>query len=280
MGLHKMFTLATKYIGCTAIAALALLYVESKDWRNNARPTWTDYSTAVGELRHLVLQDGSQVDLNTGTEIRTRVDADRREVILTRGEARFRVQRSEGAPIFVSAGTAKVKAAGTEFSIRLVNSAQVDVLVEEGRVDISVPAHQARFPDMLASTLSLSVSAGESISLRSNDVYARETLSPPALKRRTAWTDGWIWFSKDPLPEAVAELNRYHREQLVLVDPALARLEIGGRFRSTDLDSFIATLEHSFDVRAGSSAVRETGAATIYLAARCRRAQQQCNWPM
>jgi hypothetical protein len=61
--------------------------------------------------------------------------------------------------------------------------------------------------------------------------------------------DGWIWFSKDPLPEAVAEFNRYHREQLVLVDPALARLEIGGRFRSTDLDSFIATLEHSFDVR-------------------------------
>ncbi|HEV7445809.1 MAG TPA: hypothetical protein VGO18_24750, partial [Steroidobacteraceae bacterium] len=32
-----------------------------------------------------------------------------------------------------------------------------------------------------------------------------------------------------------------------LVGPALSRLEIGGRFRGTDLDSFIATLEpHSW----------------------------------
>jgi ferric-dicitrate binding protein FerR (iron transport regulator) len=108
----------------------------------------------------------------------------------------------------------------------------------------------------------------------------RAQLPPAILKRRTAWTDGWIWFFKEPLPEAVAEFNRYHRERLVLVDPALARLEIGGRFRSTDLDSFIASLEHAFHVRATSPPVRGTGATTIYLTGSCGRAQQQCNWPM
>jgi len=129
----------------------------------------------------------------------------------------------------------------------------------------------------LSSPAALSVCAGESISLQSNAVYAREKLSPAVLKRRTAWADGWPWFSTEPLPEAVAEFNSYHDQQLVLVDPRLASLEIGGRFRSNDLDSFIATLEHSFDVRATASADHGTGSAIIYLSERCLRAQQQCN---
>jgi ferric-dicitrate binding protein FerR (iron transport regulator) len=107
----------------------------------------------------------------------------------------------------------------------------------------------------------LTVSASELLSLRPNAPYLRQKLSPAALERKTAWTDGWIWFAKVPLPEAVGEFNRYHDQQLVLVDPRLARLEVGGRFRSTDLDSFIATLEHSFDVQATSPAVRGTGSA-------------------
>lgn len=123
-------------------------------------------------------------------------------------------------------------------------------------------------------------SAGEFIFLKPNAVAERAKLSVAGLKRQTAWTDGWLWFSQAPLPEAVAEFNRYHRQQLVLVDPALASLEIGGRFRSSDLASFIATLEHSFDVQAVSSAVGRTRAATIYLTKRCARAQQQCNWPL
>jgi ferric-dicitrate binding protein FerR (iron transport regulator) len=68
---HKMFTLATKSIGCTAIAALALLYVERKDWLADAPPAGVAHSARIGELRHLVLKDGSYVDLNTGSEIRT-----------------------------------------------------------------------------------------------------------------------------------------------------------------------------------------------------------------
>jgi transmembrane sensor len=163
---------------------------------------------------------------------------------------------------------------------------ETEVLVIEGRIAIeggrgATVAHVQRsqaIPRPGATPFVLTVSAGESIGINSTTVISRAKLSPAALKRRTAWMDGWIWFSKDPLPEAVAEFNRYHREQLVLVDPALARLEIGGRFRTTDLDSFIATLEHSFAVRTVSSAVRGTG-ATVYLTS-CRRARQQCNWPM
>jgi transmembrane sensor len=270
------------------LAVIAILRVDSDQWVPHPHPVWTLHATNVGGIQRVILQDGSQVDLNTGSEIKVRFTGGQREVVLTHGEALFTVVHHPGWPFSVRAGGATIRAVGTKFSVRLREDSETEVLVIEGRIAIdggggAAVTHLQRSQGIRRPGVSpfvLTVSAGESIGINSTTVLSRAKLSPAALKRRTAWTDGWIWFSKDPLPEAVAEFNRYHREQLVLVDPALAGLEIGGRFRSTDLDSFIATLEHSFDVRAVSSAVRGTGAGTIYLTGSCWRAQQQCNWPM
>jgi transmembrane sensor len=261
-----MFRWATRFTGCTAAAALALLYVEHEDLLTDTASAGVIHSTAVGEVRHLDLQGGNRVDLNTGSQIRTRVESGGRVVVLTRGEARFRVESRDRVAFFVFAGNASLKSAGADFSVRLVDSSQLDVLVASGRVDISVPAAAAAASFRPSPPVSVAASSGEAISLRPGVVYVRQRLSAAAVERRTAWTDGWIWFCAAPLPQAIAEFNRYHEQKLVLVDPRLVSFEIGGRFRSTDLDSFIATLEHSFDVRA--TAVPGTRAATIYLTER------------
>jgi transmembrane sensor len=264
------------------LVVISMLRVDSAQWVPHPNDVWTLYATNVGGIQRVILQDGTQVDLNTGSEIKVRFTGRQREIVLTHGEALFTVVHRPGWPFSVRAGGATIRAVGTKFSVRLREDDETEVLVIEGRIAIDgARVAVANVPRWRGATpFALIVSAGESVAVNSTTVLARMKLPPATLKRRTAWTDGWIWFSKDPLPEAVAEFNRYHREQLVLVDPALASLEIGGRFRSTDLDSFIATLEHSFDVRAVSSAVRGTGAATIYLTGTCWRAQQQCNWPM
>lgn len=252
-----------------AVAALALLYVERRQLLDDSASVGVTYWTAIGEVRHLDLQGGRRVDLNTGSQIRIHLGSGGYVVVLTRGEARFRVQHNEHndrVPFLVSAGSASMKSADADFSVRLVNSSQLDVLVESGRVDIGVAAPDAPAVSLWWSpAVSVSASSGEAILLRSGAVYARQKLSRAAVERRTAWTDGWIWFFEEPLPQAIAEFNRYHEQQLVLVDPRLASLEIGGRFRSSDLDSFIATLEHSFDVRTASTTVPGATATTIYL---------------
>jgi transmembrane sensor len=204
-------------------------------------------------------------------------------MLLTHGEALFTVMSNPTWPFAVKAGEVTIRTTDAKLSVRVRENGETDVLVIKGHAAIyrgksaaiaNVPRSQATAP------FPLILSAGESIAVSSTSVLVREQLSPAILKRRIAWTDGWIWFSKAPLPEAVAEFNRYHREQLVLVDPALARLEVGGRFLSADLDSFIAALEQHFDVRAMPSAVHGTGAASIYLTRSCKRAKQQCNWTM
>jgi len=245
-----------------ALAALALLRADSHLW--SPPPAWLPYATAVGEEGRFVLQDGTHVDLNTGSRIAARFTGAGREIRVTQGEALFTVSNPTPWPLSVRVGEAILRARDARFMVRMRAAGQTEVLVITGRISID------------AGDVSTQVDAGQLISLKSNYVLGRVLLSAAALNRRTAWVDGWLWFVESPLPEAIAEFNRYHDRRLVLVDPALARVRIGGRFRSSDLASFIATLEHSFGVRAATAVVHGTD-TVIYLSERCRYARQHCN---
>jgi len=276
-----------------ALGVIAFLRVDSDQWVPHPSPVWMRYATNVGEMQQATLQDGTVMHLNSGSQVDANFLPWQRQVLLTHGEALFTVMSNPSWPFLVKAGGVILRTTDAQVSIRVRENGETNVLVIKGHVaiDRGSPAAIANVPrsqevprwdgrSTAATPFHLILTAGESIAMSSTNVLVREQLSPAVLKRRIAWTDGWIWFYQDSLTEAVAEFNRYHSEHLVLVDPALGRLQIGGRFRSTDLDSFIATLEHSFDVRAMPAIVPGTGAPTIYLTGRCGRAQQQCNWPM
>jgi transmembrane sensor len=279
-----------KYIGPTVsrtlevliLVAVSLLRVDSDRWLPLPDSAWVPYSTSVGGRSHLLLQDGTSVDLNSGSEIQVRFTGQLREVLLTRGEALFSVAHRTNWPFSVRAGTATIHALGTRFSVRLLDNEQADILVLEGRVVIDGghrhEAAKVAAPET-AEPVSWSASAGEGISLKASVLERRAKLGTDTLRRKIAWIDGWLWFQEEPLPDAIAEFNRYHLDRVVMVDPRLSRLRIGGRFRSADLQSFISTLEKSFGVRATVAPVPETR-RVIYLSVACRNARQQCNWPL
>jgi transmembrane sensor len=274
---------ALRHVSLIALTVLSLVRVDSIQWWPFLDPVWTRYTTPLGGIERVVLQDATSVDLNTDSAIDARFLAAKREVVLRRGEAFFAVAHDTNWPFSVAAGGSTISAVGARFSVRLHDDDQVDVLVTEGRAVIrgrQLNSGIALAGSQTSSSYTLTASSGDSVSLLANSVPSLHKVSTATLMRKTAWTDGWLWFSKDPLPEAVAQFNRYHREKVVLVDPALTRLEVGGRFQSADLDSFIDTLKRSFNVRATSSPVPGTNASFIYLTERCKRAKQQCNWSM
>jgi transmembrane sensor len=264
------------------LALVGALRVDTAQWISLPGPVWTRYATQVGDVKRVLLTDGSAVDLNTDSEVKTLVSATQSQIALVKGEALFTLARDTSRPFSVRAGDTTIDAVGTQFSVRLREDDQIDVLVSQGKVVIhrkqeispaTVASDSHEAPDFLLA----SASSGESISLRGNSVSSKHTVPPSVLARKNAWTDGWLWFSKDPLPEAVAQFNRYHHEQIVLVDPALRHLEVGGRFQSNDMGSFVAALEHSFGIHETSAPVQGIGGSFIYLTKRCRSAEQQCN---
>jgi transmembrane sensor len=203
---------------------------------------WRHFETRVGDFSRIVLDDGSIIDLNTDSELRVRLGSDRREVRLLRGEGRFQVAHDPARPFVVRADDTDVRAVGTAFSVRLRDSAQIDVLVSEGRVAIAT----ARVPNAPP------LNAGDAAVLLSNRISVSR-VEPQQLERRFAWTSGKLQFRGETLDEAVAEINRYNRRHLELADPALAQLRVGGTFNATDPESFAAALASSFGLKVESA---------------------------
>lgn len=210
----------------------------------------TTYSTAVGELRVIALPDGSVMTLNTATRVRVRFTDDERRIELVRGEALFKISRDARRPFDVSANAALVRAVGTEFSVRVRESASVEILVVAGTVAINPPAGATLEKQAFASVR--------------QGVTSVQLLSPIDVEDRLAWTSGKITLKGETVAAVVSEFNRYNTRQIVLKDGAVADQRIGGTYALTDPEGFAANLTRVFPLRL-SYAEDSDGNTTIVL---------------
>ncbi len=232
--------------GMLALAAvLVLAVIGTAVWMNVGSPRWQTHSTEAGGFARVTLRDGSTVDLNGNSEIRVRLSGERREVALVRGEGHFVVADDARRPFSVAAGGRVVRVLGTAFSVRLDARAQVDVLVTEGRVAVGAEGEQAGEATLLT--------AGEAANAGRDTLQVR-SVQPEEVTRRLAWAAERLYFSGETLADAVAQFNRYTTRKLVIDDPTLGQLRIGGNFRATDADAFVQALADSFGIDAEVSA--------------------------
>src|SRR6202789_4458582 len=128
-------------------------------------------STAVGQQRNVTLADGSTVTLNTNTIVETDLRRRTREIYLRKGEAHFQVAHDRSRPFLVHAGDAVVRAVGTAFEVRVLTDQHVDVVVNEGRVEVqpALPAPQNTHAHPAAAPTVRALNAGERLSTASLD---------------------------------------------------------------------------------------------------------------
>jgi len=197
-------------------------------------PSAPVYHTAVGERSTVTLPDGSVVTLNTDTVLRVAFTDEARGVRLIRGQALFDVAHGKRTPFEVYAGDRVVTAVGTLFDVRLQGEA-VKVALVEGRVRVRRRAPAAA----AAPRMEVSLSPGEMLEARrAEPMHVRNV----DVARETSWRSGMLVFDETPLGEAVAELNRYSRQRLVLEDAALAEFHVSGGFKTGDMDGFARTV--------------------------------------
>ncbi|MEJ0038594.1 MAG: FecR domain-containing protein [Gammaproteobacteria bacterium] len=248
-----------------AAASIVLIAAAGLTWRAYERTGWHEYTTDFGGLSRIVLDDGSVVNLNTNSLMRAQITPELRHIVLERGEALFKVAHDKNRPFDVDAGSTTVRAVGTEFSVRVRDVAatsgggkDVEVLVKEGRVAIDPPKKNAK-PIERAAALPPSMStlsAGEAVTITATRVTTElpqmqvQKVAEADVDRKLSWTEGRLWFERQTLKDVVAEFNRYNRRQMVIADPAIENLRIGGGFEATDPESFIAALEKTLGVRA------------------------------
>lgn len=190
-----------------------------------------EFSTALGERKHVALPDGSVIDLNSRSRLQVRYDTDRRLIELSEGEAMFSVEHDSARPFVVEAGSGKITVTGTRFDVRR-DVTQTRVAVEQGTV--KVQGHDA--PDN--EFINLTAGLGTHVDAQGK-VAAAYAVNPAEL---TAWRGGKLVFNNARLSEVAAEVSRYREQPLTVGNPDVANLRLTSVFKSDDTDALLKAL--------------------------------------
>jgi transmembrane sensor len=196
------------------------------------------YATAIGELRSITLEDGSVVELNTSSKVRTHFSPKLREVQLLSGEAVFKVAKNPARPFRVSTGSTQIVAVGTEFNVYARQSKTV-VTVIEGRVRVT--DHPPSSQVTADTDRNFELSIGEQAVIAPHMPISRIRLADSRSVK--SWTERRLIFEDTPLSEAADEFARYNRKLIRLEDPKLRELKVTGVFNATDPASLVEFIE-------------------------------------
>ncbi len=218
-------------IGVICLLGLAALSIQQIGVVDRLR---ADYYTTVGETRVVTLDDGTQVTLNTDAAIQAQYTDRERRIVLLRGEAFFDVTKNQQRPFIVESNGWTAKAVGTHYSVRAETGAlPQQVQVEEGQVEVATQT---------GATL---LGAGDVVT---RDVDGKLLRSRQDVANNTAWREGKLVFSGQPLSEVLEVLARYRHGRIMVLDERAARLNVSGIFDLKDTDQALRILEADLPV--------------------------------
>jgi transmembrane sensor len=219
-------------------------------------------STERGEIRLAPLKDGSTVLLNTETKIRIKYGKGERLVTLLKGEAYFSVARDEKRPFVVEVNGRRLSTVQAGFRVRKLGRDPVDVLVNQGRVDVAAP-----YPTASASVLALRDNTRLILSDPADARTAVEhsqAITPETVTRELAWREGKLAFEGETLKQAADTFARYSGTRIQIRDADLAREPVTGLFAANDPVGFSRAIARVFDAKLeqdGDDVVLTRGAA-------------------
>ena len=237
-------------VAATILIVIAAAYVVPKfgyRLRNSSVPTHSSTTftsleilTKNGEKKFVVLPDGSKIHLNTSSRITfpDDVDGSGRSVELE-GEAYLSITPNKNRPFRVKCGNTVTVVRGTEFNVK--NRGQfVSVVVVKGSVDTY----------NLSSFEKCNLKKGEMVSY--GDVTGMAQRRKADLRHFLAWRDDKFSFSRTPLKEVMAEIERYYNVKVIFKEDSLKEKTITGYFNTDSMTNILAVISVTLDISISS----------------------------
>ena len=222
----KAMTARRRKAGKAAKASLLSLLLAGSLWWLD--PAWhtEQVRVAVGAQRELVLADGSQVLLDSGSRLQIERHLRSRQLELLEGQARFTVVHAD-APFIVHSQGVRVRDIGTVFDVRSdVRGVRVGVL--EGAVEVGI-GHGTVQP----------LRAGQQLLAAAGELGEVQAVASGAME---AWRSSVLRFDGTPLRDAIVDLQRYSEVPLRLADERTGGLRLSGEFDSRQVRALLEQL--------------------------------------
>jgi len=232
-----MFRLAAGLAVAALLGAASFAYL--------TKPQDRMFTTPVGGHEAVSFADGSRIELNTDTSIRTRMTTNERVVWLEKGEAYFQVKHDAAHPFIVMVGDHRITDLGTQFLVRR-DTGKLEVAVMQGTVRFDAPAMRTPLKPAL-------LTKGDVVTATPSTVFLTHENAKAAAKE-LSWRRGVLVFDKTTLADAASEFNRYNREKLVIADPAVASMTIDGTFPTNNVRLFARVVHDVLGLRVESRA--------------------------
>lgn len=212
-------------------AGLAAAY-----WRRSQR-----LETMRGEIRSVVLDDGSIVSLNTLSRVSVRFSRDVREVVMMFGEVLFEVAGADRPFVIRAAGATMTTQTGL-FLLKRLDQSPLQITTLKGALNIVSGRHQK-------------LELAENRTLAVGGFAVQHALQPGRVDDRRAqgllaWREGKVAFHDDTLAAAAAEFSRFRGAPIQFDGEQIAQMRITGLFEANDSAAFARAVAHSLNLRA------------------------------
>ena len=189
----------------------------------NVKDTFADISVEapLGSKTKLYLPDGTLVWLNAGSRMTYSqgFGVDNRKVELE-GEGYFEVKRNEKMPFFVKTKDLQLQVLGTKFNFRdYPEDHEVVVSLLEGKVGLN---------NLLREEKEAVLSPDERAVL--NKANGLLTVESVTASNASQWTDGYLFFDEELLPDIAKELERSYNVKIHIANDSLKTFRFYGNF--------------------------------------------------
>jgi len=182
------------------------------------------FSVPLGSRSKVMLADGTEVSLNSGSELKysSSFSANKREVFLS-GEGFFQVKSDKQHPFVVKTKDFDVLVTGTEFNVcSYSNNNFSATTLAKGKIQLQING----------SSDLLEVKPGERFRLdRESRKYILNSVD---IESEIAWKDGEFIFKKIPFPELVQRLERWYDVKLNVSNTELKKFAFTGKFKNQE----------------------------------------------
>lgn len=246
--------LAQAVTACATLVCIAAGWVGWQHWQG--QPVFEQtYATMRGEQLKVTLPDaeehGTFMQMDAATQTSVQLFRDHRDVVLEDGQAMFIVHPDKQRPFHVLTGNMRITVVGTRFSVRHtqggLDAGRTVVMVEQGHVQVARNEEMAHSAAGDSSPARVDLTAGQMVVADADGRLGRvSNISPSAV---AIWREERLSFEQTPLAQVIAEYERYGYTDLVVRDPAVAALPVGGSYSLKQFQRFVEDLPKVLPVR-------------------------------